>query len=95
MTRQSEAIVLRTYPLREADLLVTLFTRSDGKIRGVANGARRAVVGRLVLHHGPAAGGRSAGLVVADLKAFSASLRESRNRGRVQPVYDASYAGAV
>ena len=26
--KESEAIVLRTYPLREADLLVTLFTRS-------------------------------------------------------------------
>ena len=25
--KESEAIVLRTYPLREADLLVTLFTR--------------------------------------------------------------------
>ncbi len=40
MTRQSEAIVLRTYPLREADLLVTLFTRSEGKIRGVAKAAK-------------------------------------------------------
>jgi len=29
--RESEAIVLRTYPLREADLLVTLFTRVEGK----------------------------------------------------------------
>jgi recombinational DNA repair protein (RecF pathway) len=25
--RETEAIVLRTYPMREADLLVTLFTR--------------------------------------------------------------------
>src|ERR1700728_2794576 len=33
---ESEAIVLRTYPLREADLLVTLFTRAEGKVRGVA-----------------------------------------------------------
>ena len=28
--KESEAIVLRTYPLREADLLVTLFTRLEG-----------------------------------------------------------------
>jgi DNA repair protein RecO (recombination protein O) len=42
MTRQSEAIVLRTYPLREADLLVTLFTRSEGKIRGVAKSAKKS-----------------------------------------------------
>jgi len=42
MIRQSEAIVLRTYPLREADLLVTLFTRSEGKIRGVAKAAKKS-----------------------------------------------------
>jgi len=29
-----EAVVLRTYPLREADLLVTLFTRAEGKAAG-------------------------------------------------------------
>src|SRR5579871_668524 len=42
MPRQSEALILRTYPLHEADLLVTLFTRSDGKIRGVAKSAKRS-----------------------------------------------------
>lgn len=40
--RESEAIVLRTYPLREADLLVTLFTRLEGKIRGVARSAKKS-----------------------------------------------------
>jgi DNA repair protein RecO (recombination protein O) len=40
--KQSEAIVLRTYPLREADLLVTLFTRAEGKIKGVAKSAKRS-----------------------------------------------------
>src|SRR5215469_357838 len=40
--KQSEAIVLRTYPLREADLLVTLFTRAEGKIKGVARSAKRS-----------------------------------------------------
>ncbi len=40
--KQSEAIVLRTYPLREADLLVTLFTRAEGKIKGVARAAKRS-----------------------------------------------------
>ena len=39
---ESEAIVLRTYPLREADLLVTLFTRSEGKVRGVARSAKKS-----------------------------------------------------
>jgi DNA repair protein RecO (recombination protein O) len=40
--QESEAFVLRTYPLREADLLVTLFTRAEGKLRGVARSAKRS-----------------------------------------------------
>jgi DNA repair protein RecO (recombination protein O) len=40
--RESEAIVLRTYPLREADLLVTFFTRLEGKVRGVARSAKKS-----------------------------------------------------
>jgi len=40
--KESEAIVLRTYPMREADLLVTLFTRLDGKVRGVARSAKKS-----------------------------------------------------
>lgn len=40
--KQSEAIVLRSYPMREADLLVTFFTRSEGKIRGVARSAKKS-----------------------------------------------------
>jgi DNA repair protein RecO (recombination protein O) len=40
--RESEAIVLRGYPLREADLLVTLFTRLEGKVRGVARSAKKS-----------------------------------------------------
>jgi DNA repair protein RecO (recombination protein O) len=40
--KESDAIVLRTYPLREADLLVTLFTRAEGKVRGVARSAKKS-----------------------------------------------------
>ncbi len=40
--RESEAIILRSYPLREADLLVTLFTRAEGKVRGVAQSAKKS-----------------------------------------------------
>ncbi len=40
--QESEAIVLRTYPFREADLLVTLFTRIEGKVRGVARSAKKS-----------------------------------------------------
>jgi hypothetical protein len=39
--RVSEAIVLRTYPLKEADLIVSFLTRDQGKLRGVAKRARR------------------------------------------------------
>jgi DNA repair protein RecO (recombination protein O) len=42
MSKQSEALVLRTYPFHEADLLVTLFTRAEGKVRGVAKSAMRS-----------------------------------------------------
>ncbi len=37
----SEAIILRTYPLRETDKLVVAYTRKYGKVRGVARGSRR------------------------------------------------------
>ena len=39
--RVSETFVLRTYPFREADLIVSFFTRDQGKMRGVARRARR------------------------------------------------------
>src|SRR5437899_7860301 len=40
--KESEALVLRTYPFREPDLLVTLFTRVEGKVRGVARAAKKS-----------------------------------------------------
>ena len=39
---QSEALILRTYKLGEADKIVVFLTRDRGKKRGVAKGARRA-----------------------------------------------------
>jgi len=39
--RTSESFILRTYPFREADLIVSFFTRDQGKLRGVARRARR------------------------------------------------------
>src|SRR5256884_7572392 len=38
---QSDSIILKTYPLGEADRIVAFFSRDYGKLRGVANGARR------------------------------------------------------
>ena len=37
-----EAIVLRTWPFHEADLLISLFTREQGKVKGVAQHAMRS-----------------------------------------------------
>lgn len=39
---QSEAIVLRTWPFQESDLLVSLLTRDLGKVRGVAKAALKS-----------------------------------------------------
>jgi DNA repair protein RecO (recombination protein O) len=39
--RVSESFILRTYPFREADLIVSFFTREHGKLRGVARRARK------------------------------------------------------
>jgi DNA repair protein RecO (recombination protein O) len=39
---QGEAIVLRTWPFHEADLLVSLFTRDQGKVKGVARHALKS-----------------------------------------------------
>jgi DNA repair protein RecO (recombination protein O) len=37
-----EAIVLRTWPFHEADLLISLFTRDQGKVKGVARHALKS-----------------------------------------------------
>ncbi len=39
--RVSETFVLRTYPYKEADLIVSFFTRDEGKLRGIARRARK------------------------------------------------------
>src|SRR5271168_2825648 len=40
--RVGEAIVLRVWPFHEADLLVSLFTREQGRLKGVARHAMRS-----------------------------------------------------
>lgn len=39
--RETEAIILKTFPLGESDRLVSFFGRSSGRLRGVAAGARK------------------------------------------------------
>ena len=38
---RTEAVVLRTYNLGEADKILTLFTKNRGKVRASARGSRR------------------------------------------------------
>ena len=40
--RVGEALVLRVWPFQEADLLVSLFTREQGRVRGVARHALKS-----------------------------------------------------
>jgi DNA repair protein RecO (recombination protein O) len=40
--QQAEAIVLRTWPIHEADLIVSFFTREQGRIKGVAKSAAKS-----------------------------------------------------
>ncbi|WP_026443844.1 DNA repair protein RecO [Pseudacidobacterium ailaaui] len=42
MVHQQEAVVLRTWPVHEADLIVSLFTRGHGKIKGIAKAASKS-----------------------------------------------------
>jgi DNA repair protein RecO (recombination protein O) len=39
---QAEAVILRKWPVREADEIVSLFTRTHGRIRGVAKAAAKS-----------------------------------------------------
>jgi DNA repair protein RecO (recombination protein O) len=39
---QGEAVILRTWPVQEADQIVSLFTRMHGRIRGVAKAAAKS-----------------------------------------------------
>ncbi|HEV2274314.1 MAG TPA: DNA repair protein RecO [Acidobacteriaceae bacterium] len=42
MSHQAEAVVLRSWPVHEADQIVSLFTRDMGKIKGVAKSAAKS-----------------------------------------------------
>ena len=51
-TYRTEALVLRHFPLGEADILISLFTPHRGKLRATARGARR-LTSRMVGHLEP------------------------------------------
>ena len=51
-TYRCEAVTLSYTPLSEADLLVTMYTRDQGKVRAVGKGARRST-SKLIGHLEP------------------------------------------
>lgn len=42
VVHQAEALILRTWPVHEADLIVSLFTRDQGKLKGIAKSAAKS-----------------------------------------------------
>lgn len=42
IVHQAEAVVLRTWPVHEADLIVSIFTRDQGKLKGIAKSASKS-----------------------------------------------------
>ena len=42
IAHQAEALVLRTWPVHEADHIVSLFTRDQGKLKGIAKSSARS-----------------------------------------------------
>jgi DNA repair protein RecO (recombination protein O) len=42
IAHQAEALVLRTWPVHEADQIVSLFTRDQGKLKGIAKSSARS-----------------------------------------------------
>jgi DNA repair protein RecO (recombination protein O) len=42
ISHQAEALVLRTWPVHEADHIVSLFTRDQGKLKGIAKSSARS-----------------------------------------------------
>lgn len=41
-SHQAEALILRTWPVHEADQIVSLFTRDQGKLKGIAKSAAKS-----------------------------------------------------
>ncbi|ROP57902.1 MULTISPECIES: DNA repair protein RecO [unclassified Rathayibacter] len=80
-TYRDEAVVLRTHKLGEADRIVTLLSRSHGKIRAVAKGVRKT---------GSKFGSRLEPFMVADLQ-----LYESRSLDIVTQAESLGAYGAI
>jgi DNA repair protein RecO (recombination protein O) len=90
--RETEAMVLRSHPLGESDRIVTFLTRSAGKVRAVAKGARRSKrrfgsnlerFSRVRLHYFEREGFDLARIEAAELLESFYLLQEDPERGAV------------
>src|SRR5438093_12988135 len=85
-------MVLRSQPLGESDRIVTFLTRSAGKVRAVAKGARRSKrrfgsnlepLSRVRLHYFEREGSDLARIEAADLLESFYRLQEDPERGAI------------
>ena len=90
--RETEAMVLRSHPLGESDRIVTFLTRTSGKVRGVAKGARRSrrrfgsnleTLSRVRLSYFEREGAELARIEGAELLESFYTLQEDPERGAV------------
>ncbi|MET1051474.1 MAG: DNA repair protein RecO [Mycetocola sp.] len=80
---RDEGVVLRTHKLGEADRIVTLLTRSHGKVRAVAKGVRRT---------GSKFGARLEPFMVADLQLYEGRSLDVINQAETLASYGALIA---
>src|SRR5262245_44617271 len=87
----TSALVLRTFPHKESDLIVRLFTEEFGRLSGIAKGARRPkspLSGRLeILHLIEAKGFRNPARDLCSIDTVSTLEAYSRLRSNLEGFY--------
>jgi DNA repair protein RecO (recombination protein O) len=95
----TRAFVLRTFPHKESDLVVRLFSEDLGKLPGIARGARRprsALTGRLeILSLGEVKGFRSPGREMCSVDAVSPLEAWPRLRATLEGFYRVHYVAEL
>ena len=83
--QKTDAIVLKTQPFRSSSLIITFFTRSFGKLRGLAKGVRQENQTRFALdrigEHPSAVGRQRQGAPVAQAHRGRAIGRSQKDAG--------------
>ena len=85
-TYRDEAVVLRTHKLGEADRIVTMLSRQNGKIRAVAKGVRRTA---------SRFGSRLEPFMVVDLQCYRGRIARHREPGGVDRLVRRRHRGRL